>query len=273
MIMDTPTDRLSSETIKVFNQNKAAIQESHILDFFVHNRFPYDTRVFFIQHLMPYAGFYSWCVGKRVLEIGVGDGFGCYFLSQSAVVVGVDFEYSRWASLRKYNTAGRKPMYFVNANALSLPFPAGSFDRVVTCQVIEHIPAGQLDQFLSEIKRVLTPQGIALIVTLNVQHNVKNLNTYEKFHEHDKEFTRDEFQALLSKHFPTVAVLGLGVSFLHRIMRRLKKWGFMKYGLFGKNPVQAFYKTVLPRHYAFTRHVSRGSCDLVGICAMEQTRL
>jgi SAM-dependent methyltransferase len=271
--MNTRTRRLSAESRRIFNQNKLAIQESDILDFFVQNKFPYDTRVFFIQHLMPYVGFYPWCKGKRVLEIGVGDGFGCYFLSQAASVVGVDFEYSRWISLRKYSTAGRRPMHFVNANALALPFPAGSFDRVVTCQVIEHIPAGHLDQFLSEIKRVLTPEGIALIVTLNVQHNVKDQKTYEKFHEHDKEFSRDEFQVLLRKHFPTVAVLGLGVSFLHRFMRRLKKWGFMKYGFLGKNPVQSFYKAVLPRHYSFTRHVSRGSIDLVGICAMEQAKL
>jgi len=267
------THSLSAASVRTFNRNKRAVQESDVLDFFVQNKFPYDTRVFFIQHLMPYVGFYPWCTGKRVLEIGVGDGFGCYFLSRAASVVGVDFEYSRWVSLKKYNTAGRKPMHFVNADALSLPFPAGSFDRVITCQVIEHIPAGRLDQFLSEIKRVLTPDGLALIVTLNVQHNVKNQNTYEKFHEHDKEFNHDEFQALLRKHFPSAVVLGLGVSLLHRIMRRFKKWGFMKYGFFGKNPVQTFYKTVLPRHYSFTRHVSRGSCDLVGICAMEQARL
>jgi ubiquinone/menaquinone biosynthesis C-methylase UbiE len=45
----------------------------------------------------------------------------------------------------------------VVANALALPFPSGSFDRVIAAEVLEHIPEDRAA--LTELSRVLRPGG------------------------------------------------------------------------------------------------------------------
>lgn len=52
------------------------------------------------------------------------------------------------------------------------PFPSNSFDVIISNQVIEHIE--NTDNFVSEIKRVLKPNGYAIISTENLSswHNI-----------------------------------------------------------------------------------------------------
>lgn len=77
---------------------------------------------------------------KRILDAGCGTG---RFLGKLAErgpkqVVGVDFSF---ASLLK--AKGRCALYpivrFVQASVLALPFPDGSFEMVLCCQVVEHL--------------------------------------------------------------------------------------------------------------------------------------
>ena len=51
----------------------------------------------------------------------------------------------------------------VNGDALALPFPTGSFDRVVAAEVLEHVPAD--GAAVAELARVLRPGG-TLAVTV-----------------------------------------------------------------------------------------------------------
>jgi SAM-dependent methyltransferase len=62
------------------------------------------------------------------------------------------------------------------------PFPDGAFDVVHANQVIEHL--AHLDHFVSETKRVLAPEGLALICTENLAswHNIAALTLgYQPF--------------------------------------------------------------------------------------------
>ena len=54
----------------------------------------------------------------------------------------------------------------------ALPFPAGMFDVIVSNQVIEHLP--DTDRFVSEVRRLLRPGGVAVTSTENLAswHNI-----------------------------------------------------------------------------------------------------
>jgi len=52
----------------------------------------------------------------------------------------------------------------------------------------------------------------------------------------------------------------------HRLFLRLKRWGFMKYGLFGLNPVIKFFDGIKPRDFVVSRRLSRRTIDLMGFC-------
>ncbi len=58
--------------------------------------------------------------------------------------------------------SSKKGLIEVQADAISLPFPNNSFDRIISTDVLEHIPDNE--QAVKEIHRVLKPKGQAFIV-------------------------------------------------------------------------------------------------------------
>ncbi|MGE4357867.1 MAG: class I SAM-dependent methyltransferase [Candidatus Omnitrophota bacterium] len=113
----------------------------------------YKDRIFFIQHLMPYCLFVEKFKGEKVLEIGIGDGFGSFYLKKNGLeVTALDIDYQAGQLLReRYINRFNIKIDFVNGDATNLPFKDNSFDGVITCQVIEHIPENFIIDFLKEI--------------------------------------------------------------------------------------------------------------------------
>ena len=239
-----------------------------IEEFAFGNELPYRNRLFFIQHLIPYLFFSPQCKNLDVLEIGTGQGYGSYYLSKKAKsVTGIDLNFSTAGLVKRYQDRYRRDnIDFVCADGVQLPFTQDSFDRVITCQVIEHIPEDKLILFLEEICRVLKDGGVLLVSTLNIEHNLKNIKTYEKYPEHHKEFTRDELYILLKNIFPRVDMYGLNISFRHRFFLRLKRWGFLQYNFFGANPVRSFFENIAPGDFKVSTNISRRSSDFFALC-------
>ncbi len=100
---------------------------------------------------------------RSVLEVGVGnDVMGPFLNSKGVRTVTLDLE--------------RDLRPTVTGSVLSLPFKDNTFDVVVCCQVLEHLPFSRFDSCLAELKRVAknklilslpdkTP-GISLIVRI-----------------------------------------------------------------------------------------------------------
>ena len=104
--------------------------------------------------------------GQRVLDLGCGGGRHTYeAMRRGATVVALDYSADVVVEVRNFVNAmiaaGELPPSLtggaVNADALALPFPDATFDRIIASEVLEHIWADELA--ISELVRVLRPGG------------------------------------------------------------------------------------------------------------------
>jgi len=103
--------------------------------------------------------------GKRVLDYGVGSGFGTALLAKSAESVeGVDLFAKTISYCNEAHDLGNLNFQQLQSS-YHLPFDDDAFDVVSSFQVIEHVP--DVKRYLVELKRVLAPGGILLITTPN----------------------------------------------------------------------------------------------------------
>ena len=223
-----------------------------------------DAR-FLSQHLSAYTFTRQFCRGKRVLEVGFGDGFGSNYLAEVAEdVTGIDLAPGNIPrASAKYP---RPNLRFLQMEGEQLSFPDDSFDVIGSFQVIEHIPEPQLPAFLTGIRRVLKPDGVCCLSTLNLEHNMKPGRPYEKLRFHEKEFTATELQSLLTRFFHSVELYGLYMTPRHAVYQRLKRWGLMNWGPARINPVARFYDSMTVDAFQTNRGASRSALDLIAVC-------
>jgi SAM-dependent methyltransferase len=106
----------------------------------------------------------SKATGRRLLDIGCGSGeLVSRYASQFESVAGTDVSENALKVARAQTPAGD----FRKVEDMVLPFPDGSFDFVVSNQVLEHIYPSETALFFSEISRVLAKGGQAVISTPN----------------------------------------------------------------------------------------------------------
>lgn len=129
---------------------------------------------------------------KFTLDVGCGEGFGTYFLSQKArKIIGIDNSRESIEMAKKnYN---KENIEFMTMNAEKLEFPDETFESVISMGVIEHIK--DYESYLREMKRVLKKGGTGVLSFLKRIYKVP-LEPY-----HFREFYLWEIQDLMKKHF------------------------------------------------------------------------
>ena len=81
-------------------------------------------------------------------------------------------------------------------------FPSDSFDIIIAIEVIEHVPNDSA--FISEIYRVLKPDGFVYLTTPNgdyIRNEPPNYNP-----DHVRHYQREQLADLLNEHFRSVTV-------------------------------------------------------------------
>jgi SAM-dependent methyltransferase len=126
-----------------------------------------ERRLAMIREAVPELG------SARVLEIGCGVGRYVERLSPLArVVVGLEYDRDR-----AVEAAGRlDPPLVVNAANEHLPFPDGSFDVVLTNEVIEHVADDRVSA--AEMVRVLSRGGRVVLFCPNRWYPVEQHGVY-----------------------------------------------------------------------------------------------
>ncbi len=108
--------------------------------------------------------------GDQLLDLGCGAGRHTFeALRLGAEVTAVDMNAEDLAGVEQIVTAMAeageiKPQdgpVTLQADALALPFPDGSFDRVIAAEVLEHIPDD--NGAIAEIVRVTRPGGLVAV--------------------------------------------------------------------------------------------------------------
>ncbi len=220
---------------------------------------------FYIQNFYPYIFLKKYSFGKYILDIGFGYGHGSFYLAQVAdKVIAVDSDKENLENAQ--NKFNQHNLAYMLMDATNLNFPDATFDIVSSFQVIEHVKETLLLKYLSEISRVLKPEGFFCISTLNREVNMKPGHVYEKNFYHEKEFNLSELNGLLSKVFPSVEIYGLQLTPKHILFQRLKKIGLFK--IFPKfvNPVLNFYKNVDFRDFKISKYNLNKSLDFICLC-------
>lgn len=100
--------------------------------------------------------------GQRILEVGSGGGHVLRMFRRSRLTA-VDVS-DVFLQTARENLAGYD-VRFIQGDVVKLNLPAGSFDRVICTEVLEH--TSNPEQILAELARLLTPSGRAVITVPN----------------------------------------------------------------------------------------------------------
>ena len=161
-----------------------------------------------LEHLHRYLLACELAADKIVLDIACGDGYGAAMLARHAAqVTGVDIDTPTVERARGKYVADN--LRFLQGSATDIPLDDDSVDLVVSFETIEHLM--EQDRMLYEIRRVLRPEGFLLISSPDKYEYSYVPGYHNEFHL--KELYRQEFEALLQKHFSRHALLGQRVVF------------------------------------------------------------
>ena len=159
----------------------------------------------FRRHLAVYEWIGARVIGRRVLDMACGEGYGSEVLSRSAAsVLGVDanpeaFDHARLRYVRS-NLRFERGMAELHGEA-------GAYDAVVFLQTIEHVqdPVGVLEHFRS----LLAPGGTVYVSTPNVLTLAADGAAKSSNPWHIREYRAAEFRQLCATVFGEVGLLGL----------------------------------------------------------------
>jgi len=174
-----------------------------------------DVQVVY-EHFHRYLWAANVVAGRRVLDLGSGEGFGAAILAGSAErVVGVDID-ERTVEHSRLNYAGAD-LEFQVGSALDLSaHEAGSFGAVVAFEIIEHVR--DQEQVLAEVARLLGEDGILVMSTPDRRIYSEVSGQRNPFHE--RELGLEEFLELLGSRFTYTAAWGqrtVAGSHMHRL--------------------------------------------------------
>ncbi len=109
---------------------------------------------------------------QTVLEAGCGPGRILHYLGENGYLpVGIDCSLTALLEARAHLPQGR----LVLGDVTRLPFGDETFDAYISLGVIEHFPDAEVDQCLTEARRILRPGGGTLVISVPHIHPLARL--------------------------------------------------------------------------------------------------
>lgn len=164
--------------------------------------------------------------GERVLDVGSGTGTLTLIAKRrvgaSGEVCGVDAAVEMVARAERKSAAADLKVDFRAGVAESLPFAEASFDAVMTCLMLHHLPRDVREVALVEMRRVLRPYGRLLVVEFAPPRDVlRRLLTRATFGDRMVDFDLGgETSRILAAGFEIVRKGPSGVPLLDFVLAR-----------------------------------------------------
>ncbi len=227
-----------------------------------------EENYWFQRHLVAYRFALSFVRGKRVVDLGCGEGYGTDLLAGAArEAVGVDLAPEAvYHARRKYR---RPNLSFRYADIYETGLMDASFQAAVSFQVIEHLH--HPERFMEEALRLLEPGGLLMVTTPNrlilSPGRETPINPFHIF-----EFDHRQFEVFLRRFFEEVEVWGLFHSGMLEWHERIMAWD-RRYWRF-RMPAALnrliygrwFIPSLSIRHFSWRRRDLESAQDFMGFC-------
>ncbi|MHC4644334.1 MAG: class I SAM-dependent methyltransferase [Planctomycetota bacterium] len=191
----------------------------------------------------------KFCHGKRVIDLGCGNGVGTSVIRKVAQTAH-GFDTDNGFDVEKDLSKGIHGPYF------NIWIRHGGFDVVTMLEVIEHL--NRPERALENVKRLLSDDGTFICSTPNVRFT-KGTNVH-----HVHEYTVKEFLRLMVRHFSDVHLLGMEKRDGSQAVRALRQLGWDRPWL-RKLLRLPTVDELTNRHYPITGDLERAYC-LIAVC-------
>lgn len=149
--------------------------------------------------------------GKRVLDIGCGEGLGTWLLAKECGAAhGVDFD-AEAIEVAQANWSQEPGCSFSCGDAFELE--GGSYDAVVNFDVIEHVYPEHAGAFLDGMLRLLDDDGVVVVGTPN--ETAKQYASAVTNAGHVNLYTAERLEAELRARFEYVFMFGANDEVVH----------------------------------------------------------
>lgn len=134
-----------------------SVKHFYTEDYYKRRKYEFDSRYPFLSRIAKTL--VEKFDPKSVLDVGCAKGYlVCAFRDLGVEAYGVDI--SEWA-ISESPPEVRDRLFNIDVDSDPLPFEDEAFDLVTATEVVEHL--ANHNQLLSEVKRVLKPEGIVFI--------------------------------------------------------------------------------------------------------------
>jgi len=222
-----------------------------------------ETPLMIARHFCAYNYAKGFVVGREVLDIGCGEGYGSDFLAGYAKsVLGIDYDAAVIDYAKdKYCKPG---LEFSVLDIKHLDSLSKKFDLICSFQNIEHIQ--NTGKLLKDISGLLNDDGVFICSTCNIKDASPDSKVpFNKFHV--KEYLVSEFKELLEGHFNRVEISGLRRSVGLKFHRRLKKIGLFNFLPAKLDPVKIFFAKANCSYFFWTKNNLDSCLDFIAVCS------
>lgn len=171
-----------------------------------------------IEHLHRYYQALEIVHKKTVVDIACGEGYGSSLLADAAdKVIGIDIDKS--VIEHASSTYQKNNLEYITGSCAAIPLPDKSIDIVISFETIEH--HDQHEKMLSEIRRILKPDGVLLISSPDKYEYSDRYNYQNPYHV--KELYENDFKNLLNNTFKKTTYYGQKIFYGSGIFSENKK--------------------------------------------------